>query len=110
LIQLEQLRREREKLKIRISAPGHILRRGDLTARPVKRFQARAIAQKPALHRSINQQAFVSRAVGGGVATDLDRLLTRVLREIVDYRLNRLACEQPEAIRRLVELGLKVKK
>jgi hypothetical protein len=83
LIQLEQLRREREKLKIRISAPEHILRLGDFTARPVKRVQARAIAQKPALHRSINRQAFVSRAVGGGVATDLDRLLTRVLREIV---------------------------
>ena len=70
LIQLEQLRREREKLKTRISAPEHILRRGDLTARPVKRFQARAIAQKPALHRSMNRQAFVSRAVGGGVATE----------------------------------------
>jgi hypothetical protein len=65
LIELEQLRREREKLKIRISAPEHNLRLGDLTARParpVKRVQARAIAQKPALHRSINQQAFVSRS------------------------------------------------
>ena len=45
LIQLEQLQREREKLKIRISAPEHILRLGDLTARRVRRVQARAIAQ-----------------------------------------------------------------
>jgi hypothetical protein len=81
LIRLEQLRREREKLKIRISALEHDLRLGDVTARParpVKRVQAGAIARKPALHRSINRQAFVTRAVGGGVATDLDNVTNKL--------------------------------
>jgi hypothetical protein len=32
---------------------------------------------KPALHRSMNRQAFVSRAVGGGVATNLDSVPNR---------------------------------
>jgi hypothetical protein len=63
LIQLEQLRRERTLAHSEV-------RRLDCAARAARKTSpSSGHRPKPALHRSMNRQAFVPRAVGGGVAT-----------------------------------------